>query len=228
VQQGRASVGESPRPLRGPARYLTGLASQRADDRAACVRGAARPPAELTEDRVADGQQRWPAAPRLRVEQQRAALVGVTLPRRPQLLVKEGCGAVDRCAEPLPGCLAQRAVGCRGLDGRQQPEFRVEALVAGGKLTADARRERVAVQFALEQARGLPPPAAALRKPREGAASHELSGRLGDDVVVADEPGPERGEVLLMPADLPHRQLVMLEQAGDAGPVSSRRRIRPD
>ncbi len=58
------------------------------------------------------------------------------------------------------------------------------------------------------------------REPREGAAGHELPGRLGDDVVVGGRaPAPERGEVLLMPADLPNRQLVLLEQAGDTRPV---------
>ena len=114
-----------------------------------------------------------------------------------------------------------------GLDGGEQPELGDEAVVVGGQLAADARRERVAVQLALEQARGLLPPARALRKPREGAAGHELAGGLGDHVVVGRRaPAAERGEVLLVPVDLPYREVVVLEQVRAPGQPSSRRLIQ--
>ena len=68
--------------------------------------------------------------------------------------------------------------------------------------------------------RGLAPPALALREPGEGAAGHELPGGLGNHVVVGrGAPAGERGQVLLMPADLPQGERVMLEQAGYARPV---------
>ena len=57
-------------------------------------------------------------------------------------------------------------------------------------------------------------------EPREGAAGHQLPGRLGDHVVVGRRTAAgERGEVLLVPADLPQGERVPLEQVGHARPV---------
>ena len=107
----------------------------------------ARPPVEPAEERLAERQQRRPAVGRRGVEQQRAALVAVTLAGRPQPLVEQGRGAVDHRAQPLPDGRAQRAAGCLGLDGREQSEFGDEALVVRGQLAADARGEGVADQL---------------------------------------------------------------------------------
>ena len=117
--------------------------------------------------------------------------------------------------------------GRLGLHGREKPEFGDEALVVRGELTADAGREGIADQLALEQPRRVPPPAVALREPREGAAGHELPGGLGDHVIVGrGAPAAERGQVLLVPADLPHGERVALEQVATPGQSSSRRRIQ--
>src|SRR5262249_10932825 len=82
AQYGRARVGEMPGPLGGPAGFLAGSSGQRGDDRAGRVRNRARPPVETAQDRLAQRQQGWPAVGRRRVEEQRASLVAVTLPRR--------------------------------------------------------------------------------------------------------------------------------------------------
>ena len=110
--------------------------------------------------------------------------------------------------------------GRSGLNRGQQPELRDEALVIRGELPADARGEGVAQQLALQQSRGFPPPAPAFAEPREGAARHQLSRRFGDDVVVRRRaPALEPVQVPLVPADLLHREPIVLEQAGHAGPA---------
>src|SRR5208337_5670319 len=79
--------------------------------------------------------------------------------------------------------------------------------------------EGVADQLALEKPGGRQAPAVAFSEPREGAAGHQLPGRLRDDVVVGRRaPAPEGREVLLMPADLANHELVVLEMIGDFGP----------
>ena len=205
-----------------------GGTGQAADDRAGRVGRRRRPPVEPAEERLPERQQRRPAVWRRGVEQQGAAVVAITLPGRAQPLVDQRGGAVDHRAEPLPDGRAQRAAGRLGLHRREQPEFGDEALVVRGELAADTGREGVAEQLALEQTRGLPPPASALREPREGAAGHELPGRLGDDVVVGRRaPAPERGQVLLVPADLLDRELVVARTGPlTPGQSSSRRRIQ--
>ena len=164
AKQGRPGVGEPERPLRGPARDIAPGAGHRPDDRPAGARLCGRPPAEPAEDHLAERQQQRPAATVRGIEQQRAAFVVVTLAGRAQSLVGKRRGAVGHRAQPLPGGRVQRAVASLGLDGREQPEFGDEALVVRGKLAADARRERVAVQLVFEQARGLLPPARAFRE----------------------------------------------------------------
>ena len=153
------------------------------------------------------------------IQQQRTALVVVALAGRPQPLIGKRRGAVNHRAQPLPGGRVQRAVAPLGLEGRQKPEFGDEALIIRGKLTADARRKGVPGQFVLQEAGGLPPPARAFGEPVKGTAGYKLSRRLGDDVVVGRRaPAPERGQVLLVPADLLHREFVALEEAGGARP----------
>ena len=75
-------------------------------------------------------------------------------------------------------------IGCLGLNGREQAELRDETLVVGREFAADARRKRVANQLILKQPGRLAPPAVALGEPRKGAARHQQSGGLGDDMVV--------------------------------------------
>ncbi len=220
AEQRHPGVGEPRRPLRG---------------RPAIGRGgpARRPMIVLAASGVTGGHQSSgpnsaaPSAstvgqpPRCRgVEDQRAAFVAVALPGRPHPPVGQGGGAVGHRAEPLPGGGAQRVARGSGLHRRDQGQFGDEGVVVGGELTADARRERVAEQFTLEEARRAPPPASAFREPAERAAGHELPGRLGDDVVVGRRAAAaEAGQVLLVPADLLDGQAVLLEQAGRAGPV---------
>ena len=57
---------------------------------------------------------------------------------------------------------AQRVAAHLGLDGGEEPEFGDEALVVGGQLAADARREGVADELSLQQPRGRAPPPLAL------------------------------------------------------------------
>ena len=196
-------------------------AGQAADQRAGGARRYRGPPAEPAEQRAAQGQQRRPAtAGDRRIEQHGPAVIAVTLTGRPYPLIDQGGGAVGHGAEPLPGCGAQRMAGHVSLHRRQHPELGDEALVVRGELTADARRKRVPEQFPLEEACGFPPPLIAFREPREGAARHELSRGLGDDVVVGRRaPALEPVQVLLMPPDLLHCELVVIEQAVHAGPV---------
>ena len=163
----------------------------------------------------------WPAVGRRRVEQQPAALVGITLPRRAQPLIQHGRRAVRHRAQPVPGHLAQRMTARLGLDGGDEPEFGDEALVIRGELAADTGRERVADELSFQQERGPAPPSLALAEPRERAARHQLPGGFGDHVVVGrGAPAGERGEVLLVPADLPDGERVALEQVRYARPVS--------
>src|SRR2546430_14516636 len=108
-----------------------------------------------------------------------------------------------------------------GFDGGGEPEFGDEALIIRGELAADAGRERVADELSFQQERGPAPPSLALTEPRERAARHQLPGGLGYHVVVGrGAPAGERGEVLLVPADLPDGERVALEQVGYARPVS--------
>src|SRR5262249_18729885 len=207
AEQGDPGVGESRRPLRGPARDIARTAGQGADDGARGVGGGPRPPCQAAGEWLTERAPGWPAGRGRGVEQERAAFVLVALPGRAEPLVEERGGAVDHRAQPLPGGRAQRAVRRVGLDGGDKPQLGDEALVARGELAADARGERVADQLLLQQARGLAPPALAIAEPREGATGHELPGRLGDDVVVRrGAAAPEGGEILLVPAYLLARQ----------------------
>ena len=82
-------------------------------------------------------------------------------------------------------------------------------------------------ELAFEQERRLAPPAFALRKPRKGAASNKLPGCLGDYVIISRRaPAGERGQVLLVPADLRQCEGVMLEKSATPGQSSRRRRIQ--
>ena len=83
------------------------------------------------------------------------------------------------------------------------PDGKVLRMSSRSSSRADLRRQRVA-----------------LGEPREGAAGHELTGCFGDHVIVGRRaPAGECGEVLLVPADLPQRERVVLEQVGYAWPV---------
>src|SRR5215472_13041512 len=183
-QQGDPGVGKPRRPLRGPARDITPATGQGSDDRAASVGGRGRPPAEAAEQRLAQGEQGWPAAVHGGVEEDRAAFVVVALAGWAQLFVEQGRSTVHHRAQPLPGGRAQRVAAGLGLSGGEESELRDETLVARGELAADARGESVADQLTFEEIAGPPAPALALAEPREGAAGHQLPGRFGDDVVV--------------------------------------------
>ena len=134
----------------------------------------------------------------------------------------------------LPRRRAQRCTGRPRFDGGEQPELGDEGLVVGGQLPVDPARERVARELAFEQPRRLPPPAALSGKPRKRTARDELSRGLGDDVVVRRRAAAgERGQILLVPADLADREVVALEQVRDrrASPravAGSRPRDQPD
>ena len=195
-------------------------AREGADDSAARIGGRPRPPVQTAHERVGERQQRWPAVGLRRVKQQPAALIGITLARRTQPLVYHGRRAIRHRAQPVPGDLAQRMTARLSFNGGDEPEFGNEALVVRGKLPADTRGEGITDQLSFQQERGLAPPSLALAKPREGAARRQQPGGFGDHVVVGrGAPAGERGEVLLVPADLPHGERVALEQVDHARPV---------
>src|ERR1019366_5480798 len=198
AQYGRAGVGEMPRPPLGPTGRLARRSGKRGNDRAGGVRRRARPPVEPAEDRLPQRQQGWPAGGRRGVKEQRASPVAVTLPGWLRPLVEERGAAVDHRAQPLPGRFPQRVASGPGLARGQQRELGDEALVVRCELTAEARREGVADELAFEETGRLPLLAIDLREPAEGAACHELPGRLRDDVVVGRRaPAPERGQVFV-------------------------------
>ena len=103
--------------------------------------------------------------------------------------------------------IANRGTRGSSLDRGEHPELEDEPVVVRRQLTVDPGGEGVVRERRAQQRRGLAPPPLALGEPRERAARRELPGRLGDQVVVRRRSAAlERGEVLLVPADLPHRQ----------------------
>ena len=154
------------------------------------------------------------------VEQQRPALVGITLAGRAQPLVQQGRRAVRHRAQPVPDGLAQRMTARLGLDRGERTRARRRSTDSPRQARGRCPTGRCYGSAPFQQARGPAPPPLALAEPREGAARHQLPGGLGYHVVVGrGAPAGERGEVLLVPADLPHGERVALEQVGRARPV---------
>ena len=154
------------------------------------------------------------------VEDERPALVAVSLPWRMARHVEHGGGGVERSPEQGASPFVQRVPrGLRLHDGHQ-PQLGDEPVVVGGELAVDAARERVGRQLSLQLAGGVAAPRVALGEPWKGARRRQSAHGLGDDVVVRRRPAaPERREVLLVPAELGEGLRVVLEEVADARPV---------
>ena len=153
------------------------------DDRGRRDRGL-RPPGCPADDGGAEGQERRPVVDIRRIEDEHHALVVVTLPRWSQRVVDDRRGDVDGAREQGPGARAERMTGRVRLESGVQAELGDEAVVVGRELAVHTGRERVGVEFLLQQGCRVGPPARALAEPGERAGADELPGRLGDHVVV--------------------------------------------
>ena len=119
------------------------------------------------------------------IEQQRAAFVGVALAGRAQSAHRPG---PPHCP-PSRTAAARRlaSAGGRSPRPRRRRGTRVQRRSTGSPRQARGRCPTgrcCGCSSLFEQPRGRAPPAVTLREPREGAASHQLPGRLGDHVVV--------------------------------------------
>src|SRR5205823_3586199 len=128
--------------------------------------------------------------------------------------------AVRHCAQARPDRGTKRMAARLGLHGCEKTQLSDEALVVRGELTADARWEGITDQLTLEELSGLMPPPLAFREPWEGTAGHQSPGRLRDHVVISRRAAAgKRGEIQLVPVDLPDSEGVAFEQIGHPGPV---------
>ena len=123
-------------------------------------------------------------------------------------------------AQHPPAVVADREPGGRRLGSREDAKFEDEPVVVRGELAVDARRERVVAQRFLQLRGGPAPPPDGVGEPGERAGGRELPGGLGDQVVVSRRPPAlERGQVLLVPANLVQRQVVTLEEVRHTRPL---------
>ena len=193
---------------------------ERPQERAHHTRGDRGPPVAGSESGRTAAQQDRPGIGVGVVEDERAALVAVSLPWRMARHVEHGGGGVERSPEQGASPFVQRVPrGLRFHDGHQ-PQLGDEPVVVGGELAVDAARERVGRQLSLQLAGGVAAPRVALGEPWKGARRRQSAHGLGDDVVVRRRPAaPERREVLLVPAELGEGLRVVLEEVADARPV---------
>ena len=179
-----------------------------------------RPPGARADGAGAAGEEHRPRVGVGLVEDERSALVPVSLPRRAAGRVEHCCGRVQGTGEEAEGLLAERVPRGPGLDEAHEPELGDEAVVVGGQLPVETAREGVRPQPAFQLSGGLCAPHLALGEPREGARRGEQPHRLGHHVVVRGGAlAAKRRQVLLVPTDLGQGLRVLLEQLVDARPV---------
>src|SRR5262245_29106020 len=159
-----------PGPLPGPARDDPGRLWHGTNEGAEHVWRDGRPPVKATDNRRPQREYRWPPVRHRSINEQRAALITVALPRRAHPLVKQRSATVHHRAQALPQLRTERVAGRSGFDRRQHAELGNERLIVRRQLAIDPGREGVADELRFEQARRLAPPAVALGEPRERAA----------------------------------------------------------
>ena len=161
------------------------------------------------------------------VEDEHQALVAVALPRWSQRGVDDRRGGVDGAREQSPGARAERMTGRVRLESGVQAELGDEAVVVGRELAVEPGREGVGGELPLQQGCRVGPPARALANQGNAQAATSWPAASAMTWLLADEPRlSERGQVLLVPADLAQRESLCSNRSATSGQSSSSRRIQ--
>ena len=179
-----------------------------------------RPPLARTEQRGTRGEQGGAGIGLGMVEQQAAAMVAVSLPRRPGPHVERGGEGIDHRADALPDLAAQGALRSLAFGCRREKQLEHEDMIVARQFPVQTALKRLQTGLAAEYRGGLLPPACGLGEIGKGAAGRELAGGLGNDVVVRRRAvAAQAGKVFLMVMQLTQEVRVVLEQCRGGRPA---------